>query len=118
MVFIGMCTGNVIGPLLYSVDDAPLYRPGLVSNLVMFVLVGVIALLIPMYLALLNKRHATRRAEMGKSAVRVDESMLKKSEIEQGKEVEMGEGGVARQTQGNGFLDMTDLQNEDFIYVY
>lgn len=43
MVFIGMCTGNVIGPLLYSTDDEPLYRPGLISNLIMFVLVGVIS---------------------------------------------------------------------------
>lgn len=40
MVFIGMCTGNVIGPLLYSPDQAPLYRPGLISNLIMFALVG------------------------------------------------------------------------------
>lgn len=44
MVFIGMCIGNIVGPLLYSVDDAPLYRPGLISNLVMFVLVGVLGL--------------------------------------------------------------------------
>lgn len=35
-----MCTGNVIGPLLYSTDQAPLYRPGLISNLIMFALVG------------------------------------------------------------------------------
>lgn len=43
MVFIGMCTGNVIGPLLYSTNDAPLYRPGLIANLVMFALVGVLS---------------------------------------------------------------------------
>lgn len=43
MVFIGMCTGNVIGPLLYSTDDAPLYRPGLIANLIMFVLVGIMS---------------------------------------------------------------------------
>ena len=43
MVFIGMCTGNVIGPLLYSIDDAPLYRPGLIANLIMFVLVGILS---------------------------------------------------------------------------
>lgn len=41
VVFIGMCTGNIIGPLLYSVDDAPVYRPGLISNLVMFILVAI-----------------------------------------------------------------------------
>jgi len=43
MVFVGMCTGNVIGPLLYDPSQAPMYRPGLISNLVMFVLVGVLS---------------------------------------------------------------------------
>jgi hypothetical protein len=119
MVFVGMCTGNVIGPLLYSVDDAPLYRPGLIANLAMFVLVGAVALLIPMYLALLNKRHAKRREELGKSAVRVDESMMKKTEITQGKEMEMEEGQEASVPErDNGFSDLTDMANEDFIYVY
>jgi hypothetical protein len=119
VVFVGMCTGNVIGPLLYSVDDAPLYRPGLVSNLVMFILVGVISLLIPMYLALLNKRHAKRREEMGKSAIRVDESMLEKVEMIQGKNVELEESGQTQtQSADKGFGDLTDVQNEDFIYVY
>lgn len=113
MVFIGMCTGNVIGPLLYSVDDAPLYRPGLISNLIMFALVAVISLLIPLYLTLLNKRHATRREELGKSAVRIDESMLKRGEmVGKGLDVE-GESGVAREGQDLGFSDLTDMKNED-----
>jgi MFS family permease len=119
MVFIGMCTGNVIGPLLYSVDDAPLYRPGLISNLVMFILVAILSLLIPIYLALLNKRHAKRREALGKSAVRIDESMMKKEEMTQGKGIELEETGDApRQEADNGFSDLTDMQNEDFIYVY
>jgi hypothetical protein len=119
MVFVGMCTGNVIGPLLYSVDDAPLYRPGLVSNLVMFMLVGVLSLLIPIYLAVLNKRHAKRREELGKSAVRIDESMLKKADMAHGKSMELEPiGQQQRQETDNGFSDLTDMQNEDFIYVY
>ena len=119
MVFIGMCSGNIIGPLLYSVDDAPLYRPGLISNLTMFVLVGVVSLLIPVYLALLNRRHAKRREELGKSAVRVDESMMKKPDVAaaaRGPGLEGGESHV--QEQSNGFSDLTDMENEDFIYVY
>ena len=40
---MGMCTGNIIGPLLYS-TDAPLYRPGLIANLAMFVIVGILGL--------------------------------------------------------------------------
>ncbi|KAF9873096.1 allantoate permease [Colletotrichum karsti] len=122
MVFIGMCVGNIVGPLLYSVDDAPLYRPGLISNLVMFVLVGILGLLIPIYLKFLNNKHAKRREELGKSAQILDESMLRNKEAETSKAVEL-EGDVTHQQhraieEDNGLQDMTDLKNEDFIYVY
>ncbi len=40
MVFVGMCTGNIIGPLLFAPSQAPLYRPGLIAALIMFVTVG------------------------------------------------------------------------------
>jgi hypothetical protein len=43
VVFVGMCAGNVIGPLLYSTEDAPLYRKGLIADLAMFVLVGALS---------------------------------------------------------------------------
>ncbi len=42
LVFIGMCAGNIIGPLLYSAEDKPYYRTGLISNLAMFCLVEVL----------------------------------------------------------------------------
>ncbi|KAF6808922.1 allantoate permease [Colletotrichum musicola] len=123
VVFIGMCTGNIIGPLLYSVDDAPLYRPGLISNLVMFVLVGFMGALIPVYLKFLNNKHAKRREELGKSAQIVDESMLRKNDTQQSKAVEVEDeaaGGHQHRTieEDNALRDMTDLKNEDFIYVY
>lgn len=35
---------QVIGPQLYSLDQAPEYRKGLISNLIMFVLVAIIAM--------------------------------------------------------------------------
>lgn len=47
MVFIGMCTGNVMGPLLYSNRSGTSYRRGLIADLTMFVLVGVLSALIP-----------------------------------------------------------------------
>ncbi|KAK4159507.1 major facilitator superfamily domain-containing protein [Cladorrhinum sp. PSN259] len=123
MVFIGMCTGNVIGPLLYSPDQAPLYRPGLISNLIMFALVGGLSVLIPFYLMFLNRRHAKRREELGKNAVLVDESMLAKNQIEIGKGSEIEEGLANGNTRkmledDNALQDMTDIKNEDFIYVY
>ena len=43
IVFVGMCTGNIIGPLLYSAEDKPYYRKGLISNLCMFIFVEVLA---------------------------------------------------------------------------
>lgn len=126
MVFIGMCTGNVIGPLLYSTDQAPLYRPGLIADLIMFVLVGALSALIPFYLMFLNRRHARRREELGKTAEVVDESMVGKGRLETSKAVEVEEGGIgaddARQQRSleedNALKDMTDLRNEDFIFVY
>ncbi|KAK0609977.1 major facilitator superfamily domain-containing protein [Bombardia bombarda] len=125
MVFIGMCTGNVIGPLLYSTDQAPLYRPGLIADLIMFVLVGVISAIIPFYLMFLNRQHSRRREELGKSAHLVDESMMAKNQMENSKavEIEEGAGNAGSRPQrsleeDNALRDMTDLENEDFIYVY
>lgn len=70
----------------------------------------------------LNRRHAKRREQLGKSAVVVDESMARKKEMEGGKAVEVEEAGArSRQRaleEDNALRDMTDLQNEDFIYVY
>ncbi|KAL2177333.1 major facilitator superfamily domain-containing protein [Thermothelomyces heterothallicus CBS 202.75] len=121
VVFIGMCTGNVIGPLLYDESQAPLYRPGLISNLIMFALVGSISALIPFYLMFLNRRHAKRREQLGKNAVLVDESMIVKTQMEDSKAVEVEDASHRRQRaleEDNALRDMTDLQNEDFIYVY
>lgn len=55
----------------------------------------------------LNKRHATLREQLGKSAVIVDKSMMDV----RGNEVDDGTGERA-------FDDETDLKNEDFIFVY
>ncbi|KAL5340939.1 major facilitator superfamily domain-containing protein [Aspergillus crustosus] len=128
VVLIGMCTGNIIGPQLYDLEQAPEYRPGLISNLVMFVLVAIIALLADAYLFWLNKSHAKRREALGKSARIVDESMLrgKKATDQDDKigevELEGGDGNVdgkgGNRVEDKGFLDTTDLKNEDFVYVY
>ncbi|KAL3462682.1 major facilitator superfamily domain-containing protein [Aspergillus heterothallicus] len=120
VVLVGMCTGNVIGPQLYSVDQAPEYRPGLISNLVMFILVGIFALLTDVYLYWLNKQHAKRREALGKNARIVDESMLGRQKVQESKALEMEDVGPAREPTAvdKGFLDTTDLKNEDFVYVY
>ncbi|EFQ26951.1 major facilitator superfamily transporter [Colletotrichum graminicola] len=122
VVFIGMCTGNIIGPLLYSVDDAPVYRPGLISNLVMFILVAFMGALLPLYLKYLNVQHAKRREALGKSSDIVDESMMRNKDGKDSKEVELEEDPQRQQRKAieedHGLQDMTDLKNEDFIFVY
>ncbi|KAK2790365.1 hypothetical protein FQN52_005633 [Onygenales sp. PD_12] len=122
VVFIGMCAGNVIGPQLYDTEQAPLYRSGLISSLVMFILVAVFALVANLYLIYLNKKHAKKREQLGKSARIVDESMMRKNKIEVSKTMDAEEAGDESAAQGDdvdkGFSDTTDLKNEDFIFVY
>lgn len=69
-----------------------------------------------LYLKFLNVKHSRMRAAVGKSAEVIDESMLRKTDLQN-----LGKG-VNEQTtprdQDNAFADMTDLKNEDFIYVY
>lgn len=70
----------------------------------------------------LNHRHAKRREELGKSATLVDESMMRKNQMEDSKAIEVEDGGATRRPKAleedNALQDMTDLENEDFIYVY
>ncbi|KAB5583435.1 major facilitator superfamily domain-containing protein [Coniochaeta sp. 2T2.1] len=125
VVFVGMCTGNVVGPQLYAPKQAPKYHPGLLSNLVLFVVVAIFAILCMLYLFYLNKAHGRQRESLGKSAILVDESMMDKRDVRSGKAVAM-ELEEAGQNNANGrvlaedkgFDDTTDLKNEDFIYVY
>ncbi|KAI3324719.1 MFS general substrate transporter [Xylariaceae sp. AK1471] len=119
VVIVGMCTGNIIGPQIFNTKDAPLYRPGLISALVQFVFVGALGLLIPMYLLFLNKWHGKKRVELGKRADVVDESMMKKKEMEHPQERELDHKvQVTNVEDDNGLQDLSDLKNEDFIYVY
>lgn len=77
--------------------------------------------LIPFYLMFLNRRHAKKREQLGKTAEVVDESMMRKGQMENSKAVELEEDvGNRHRDVGadNGLQDMTDLKNEDFIYVY
>jgi hypothetical protein len=126
VVFVGMCTGNIIGPLLYNLNDAPLYRPGLISSLAMFVLSGILGAVIPLYLVILNKRHAKKREALGKNVDIVDESMVRKRQTKMVEDVlqveDAGQGSSQaskkRLEDDQGLKDMTDLQNEDFVFVY
>ncbi len=72
-----------------------------------------------MYLMFLNKRHGKKRVQLGKRADIVDESMLKKKEMQQPQDSELGhKEQVTSLEDDNGLQDRSDLTNEDFIYVY
>ncbi len=76
---------------------------------------------IPFYLAYLNHQHAKKREELGKNAVLVDESMMGKNQMVDSKAAGLEESGgrqLKALEEDNALRDMTDLQNEDFIYVY
>lgn len=113
ILFIGQSTGNIIGPLLYSKDDN--YTRGVSSNLALFVAIIVLVSVSAVYIKALNKKHAAMRVSVGKAAEAVDLSMESKKTLKQHEEaVNVSEGGLGNKA----FDDVTDLKNEDFIYVY
>jgi hypothetical protein len=62
----------------------------------------------------LNRKHAATRESMGKSVVVVDTSM----EGSSNGDVEGAEDAAASGVGDKAFDDVTDIKNEDFIYVY
>lgn len=113
--YANVSLGNILGPNLYTVDQAPQYRKGLVSNLILFVLIVILVGLGVMWVAFLNKRHAATRERLGKAAKVVDLSMASGRVL-------AGTESVLNDIEGTGlgdkaFDDVTDLENEDFIYL-
>jgi hypothetical protein len=119
----------VLGPLLFTPDDS---RKGLGTIMGFFIAIIVLVVLTTLYLTWLNGRHGQRRVTLGKSAIVRDLSLESADEIERLKHVdspaqeaayqENDAGDVApAQTYGTfnkAFADATDLENEDFIFVY
>lgn len=71
------------------------------------------------YLAYLNKKHERKRVSMGKSAKVIDQSMAAVGAVSKGEEEgEGGEGEGGGRTGENAFRDLTDFENEDFVYVF
>ncbi|KAL3483988.1 major facilitator superfamily domain-containing protein [Aspergillus germanicus] len=117
ILLVGQCAGNVVGPNLYTTEEAPGYRRGLLSNLAMFCVLVVLVVLNMLYITYLNKQHEKRRVAMGKSAKIIDRSMQAVGEPE---EEDKGEEAGKGETSGddNAFKDLTDFENEDFVFVY
>lgn len=66
------------------------------------------------YLYFLNKKHEEKRVSMGKSAKIVDHSMQAVGSVP----VDKTEPQQPAVSEDNAFKDLTDWENEDFVYVY
>ncbi|KAI1305135.1 major facilitator superfamily domain-containing protein [Xylaria venustula] len=124
-------TGNIVGPIIFNSKDAPDYFPGLRVLLGFFVATGACAILQAANLTFLNKMQERRRVQNGKPAKIKDTSMsdtyqdLTADESSDGVEdasrnaavAEQGAAGQSRRIGQNAFSDMTDRENDEFVYV-
>lgn len=85
------------------------------SNLALFVAIIVLVGIGAVWIRILNRKHGATRERLGKSANVVDLSMENKKSYGAHEEAE---GGSAAGDGDKSFDDVTDLKNEDFIYVY
>lgn len=106
----GLSAGNLIGPLLFSDDQAPEYRPGILGVLGVFIAMVACVVAQTALLFFMNKRQERKRVRNGKSAKIVDRSM---------------QVGVTATDEKTGDEvaelpppDVTDLQNDEFVYIY
>ncbi|KAG9120726.1 hypothetical protein FRC07_003662 [Ceratobasidium sp. 392] len=114
------CYYVIVGPLLYRTVDAPYYHRGLISNIACWVALAVLSPIMALYLSFMNKQHAAARRRAGKKVVVIDTSLedskAAREAAEKNNTVE-GDEVVKRRLNDQAFNDLTDLQNEDFIYV-
>ncbi|KAF7357794.1 hypothetical protein MVEN_00825400 [Mycena venus] len=109
ILFIGQSAGNILGPFLYTTDQAPLYKKGLTSSLACFAALACFFLITAFYLGLLNRAHSARRTALGKTGDLVDAS------LESTKDAAAAQQANGAQFAANAFDDLTDKRNEDFI---
>lgn len=125
--------GNIVGPLLFNKKDAPAYLPGLRGCLGIFIALVAVVLIQWAQLVFLNKLQERKRVKNGKPAKMVDQSMRDHyHDIEEQNDETIATAittGVPEQAttdevahhEGLGqkaFLDLTDRQNDEFVYIY
>ncbi|KAF8603639.1 MFS general substrate transporter [Ceratobasidium sp. AG-I] len=120
IAFVAQCAGNIVGPLLYKTADAPYYHRGLIADIACWIALAILTPITALYLSYLNRQHAAARRRAGKKAVVIDTSLEEAKVAHQAaeqNEATEGDEGVKRRANDQAFDDLTDLQNEDFIYV-
>ena len=113
----GLSAGGLIGPLLFNANDAPEYRPGIAGTLGVFIAMIVCVLLQLGILWQLNRSQAKRRVTNGKSAEIIDKSM-RTTLPSGGKHHEDDDGILMDEQSAAARLDLTDRQNDEFVYIY
>jgi predicted MFS family arabinose efflux permease len=102
--------GAIVGPLLFDAADAPEYRAGIRSTLGVFAAMFAVVLLQVGNLMLLNKLQVRRRIANNKPAYIHDHSMEDKYvDIRTDNAGTIGD---------RAFADLTDRENDEFVYVY
>ncbi|KAL4774270.1 major facilitator superfamily domain-containing protein [Aspergillus nidulans var. acristatus] len=112
--------GNIVGPLLFNDKDSPEYLPGLQACLGIFSALVAVVGMQWLLLFWMNKGQERRRLANGKPAKMVDRSMHGNFHQADSDEsaVGVGEDGQDQQTGNNAFLDLTDRENDEFVYIY
>ncbi|KAH8173600.1 major facilitator superfamily protein [Sarocladium implicatum] len=117
MLFIGSSAGNIIGPFLFRPSERPYYSRGLTANLALFVALAVLICVGMLWIKILNARQAARRKALGKPEHIQDMSMADRKKLGQQENSVLND--LDHEEVGDkAFDDVTDLKNEDFIYVY
>ncbi|RSH80850.1 hypothetical protein EHS25_007019 [Saitozyma podzolica] len=109
----GSAVGNIVGPLLFSSNQAPEYHPGVAAVLGIFISCSVLSGLLTFVFALMNKHKEKQRVAHGKPAKIIDTSMHKVYRAAPDDEVAAG-----YRLGDQAFMDLTDVQNDEFVYSY
>lgn len=108
----GLSVGNIGGPFLFKDNEAPTYRSGVGGVLGLFIAMVVCIALQSGNLVFLNRQQRKRRVRNGKSAVINDQSM--KTAVNADPKTQEDE----QLPSEPATTDLTDRQNDEFVYIY
>ncbi|KAM6525881.1 hypothetical protein FALCPG4_011413 [Fusarium falciforme] len=109
---IGSSAGNIIGPLLFNSNDAPMYKPGLTKTMGITGAMIATIILQAVNLFFLNKMQEHKRVADSKPA-KIHDLSMEHRYINSRQDSSEGP-----QLGGNAFKDLTDSKNNEFVYIY